>query len=59
MLEQVRKSRGDVADHHLWPKGNVFDMEIIKPLRGDKYKNRLSASKLPGSSCGGANEGLM
>lgn len=54
-----RQSREDVAGSHLWPKGKVFDMEIINLLRGDKCKNSPSASKLPGSSWGGTNEDLV
>lgn len=58
VLQQGRKSWEDVAHPHLWPKGNDFDMEIIHFLRGDT-DNCPSASKLPGSSCGGKNQDLM
>ena len=58
-LNQGRKNRVDVADHNLWPKGNVFNMKIINLFIGDKYKNCFSDSKLPGSSCSGAKQDLM
>ena len=58
MLKQARKNRVDVADHNLWPKGNVFNVKMINVLIGDKYKNRFSASTLPESSCSGTKQGL-
>lgn len=58
MLKQASKNRVDMADHNLWPKGNVFNKKMINLLIGDKCKNHFSASKLPGSSCSGAKQDL-
>lgn len=40
-LKQVGRNREGVADHNLWPKGNIFNGKMIHPLIGDKDKSHF------------------